>query len=594
MQSKGKLRIGNDWNAITIIALSQDNPLKAVAEFVENSIDAGARNVVITRGKERGQPYLRVVDDGEGILRDAEGAPDFKYVATHICDSIKKHLRSRGVEGIQGEFGIGLLSFWTVGEELTLTAAGEDGQTYQMRMKKGSPEYSVCTARRLFPARGTELTLKPLLPGLRQLSGDKIQWYLASELRDRIRQSGVYIKIVDRTARKEFKVQPRKFTGRLLQNLPAVKTSYGDLYIELYLADPEPERSVALYRAGTRVLKAITQLEALQHPPWTSDYLEGILDAPFLTLTPGSRTGIIQDEAFASFCTALEPLERELLSRIEEQQRAEHERASRQILKAIQKAFREALLALPPEEYDWFQVHAARKVAGDGEGLSSGVAVPEGSAESAIEEEGEKQGQRRFFEYPGPLFSVRISPASCVVQVEDHKDFRAVARDRNGRLVEENVRFEWEIKEGEGRLENPDGEIVTFIAPAEPGLARIQIRAIQGQVSCEGEAVCTVAKSLIEQKKTPASERQGLPGYTYERAPGQLWRSRYDEERNLIVINNGHRDFVFASRTKALKLRYIARLFAKEMVYRNFPGLASDQLLERMIELSLYTEEHLR
>jgi hypothetical protein len=27
----GKLRIGNDWNVITIIALSQQNPLKAVA-----------------------------------------------------------------------------------------------------------------------------------------------------------------------------------------------------------------------------------------------------------------------------------------------------------------------------------------------------------------------------------------------------------------------------------------------------------------------------------------------------------------------------------------------------------------------------------
>ena len=37
----GKLRIANHWNAISIIASSQANPLKAVAEFVENSIDAG-------------------------------------------------------------------------------------------------------------------------------------------------------------------------------------------------------------------------------------------------------------------------------------------------------------------------------------------------------------------------------------------------------------------------------------------------------------------------------------------------------------------------------------------------------------------------
>ena len=41
----------------------------------------------------------------------------------------------------------------------------------------------------------------------------------------------------------------------------------------------------------------------------------------------------------------------------------------------------------------------------------------------------------------------------------------------------------------------------------------------------------------------------------------------------LIVINNGHRDFVYASKSKALKLRYICRLFAKELVFKNFPGL---------------------
>ena len=55
-ESVGKLRIGDHWNAISIIALSQSNPLKAVAEFVENSIDAGARKITITRGKEQGTP----------------------------------------------------------------------------------------------------------------------------------------------------------------------------------------------------------------------------------------------------------------------------------------------------------------------------------------------------------------------------------------------------------------------------------------------------------------------------------------------------------------------------------------------------------
>ena len=79
----------------------------------------------------------------------------------------------------------------------------------------------------------------------------------------------------------------------------------------------------------------------------------------------------------------------------------------------------------------------------------------------------------------------------------------------------------------------------------------------------------------------------------FEHAAGESWRSRFDAARNLILVNNGHRDFVFASRSKALKLRYLVRLYAKELIMRNFAGMPTEQLLDRMIELSLRTEEHL-
>ncbi len=73
----------------------------------------------------------------------------------------------------------------------------------------------------------------------------------------------------------------------------------------------------------------------------------------------------------------------------------------------------------------------------------------------------------------------------------------------------------------------------------------------------------------------------------------ELWRSRYHKSVNLIVINNGHKDFVFAGKNKACKIRYICRLYIKELVLENFPGLSVEQLLERMVELTLYTEENL-
>ncbi|HKN08739.1 MAG TPA: ATP-binding protein, partial [Pseudomonadota bacterium] len=203
-RASGKLRIGDHWNAITIIALSQSNPLKAVAELVENSIDAGAKTIVITRGKEKGQHYLRVKDDGEGVRRNVDGEPDFHYVATHVCDSIKRRLKAQGRQGLQGEFGIGLLSFWTLGEDLLLTSAGDDGRAWQMHLSKGDPSYRITPRPALFAEAGTEVLIRGILPGIKNFSGEKIQWYLASELRDRIRHSGVAIRVVDRAARAEF------------------------------------------------------------------------------------------------------------------------------------------------------------------------------------------------------------------------------------------------------------------------------------------------------------------------------------------------------------------------------------------------------
>jgi len=107
-RAAGKLRIGDDWNAIRIIALSQSNPLKAIAEFVENSIDAHAAAIVITRGREQGAHYLSIKDDGDGVPRDDEGLPNFKYVATHICDSIKRQLKTGRVALLFGSERYGL------------------------------------------------------------------------------------------------------------------------------------------------------------------------------------------------------------------------------------------------------------------------------------------------------------------------------------------------------------------------------------------------------------------------------------------------------------------------------------------------------
>jgi hypothetical protein len=598
---EGKLRIGDDWNAIRIIALSQSNPLKAIAEFVENSIDAHARTITITRGRDHGAHYLSIKDDGDGVPRDDDGLPNFKYVATHICDSIKRRLKSEGHgKGLQGEFGIGLLSFWTVGESLTMTSAGADQRAYQMTMRKGDSRYSVTLRRVLFAERGTELKIAPLLEGIRTLSGEKIQWFLASELRDRLRDAQVRVTVIDKLARKQYEVEPRAYEGRLLHQLPPVRTPFGDAYAELYLSEPAESCRVALTRAGTRVIEDLATLPGLGKAPWSTRYLQGLIDAPFLSLTPGTRSGVIHDERFAALVEALEPVGDSVNAVIEAQMLAEEEQASLQSLRAIQRAFREAMLALPPEEYDWFDVQArvngerarrgpGREGAGDGDDFE-GAGDTLGMAEVAPG----PASQRQFFDYAGPLFGVVVSPSASTVPVGERRRFRALVRDRSRRRVTDDLLFAWEIVEGDGSIDRAADQEIEFAAPPTPGLVRLRVTATQREVQCSGEALITVTDSLDFSTSPAVANTRGLPGYTFERAAGALWRSRFDGERNVIVVNNGHRDFVFATRSRALQLRYLVRLYVKELVLKNFPGVSAEQLLERMIELSLYAEEKLK
>jgi hypothetical protein len=597
-KDSGKLRIGDDWNAIRIIALSQSNPLKAIAEFVENSIDAHAKTITITRGKEHGAHYLAIKDDGDGVPRDDDGLPDFKYVATHICDSIKRRLKADGNgSGLQGEFGIGLLSFWTVGDMLTMTSTGTDQKAYQMTMSKGDSRYEVSPKRLLFAEKGTELKISPLLEGIRTLSGEKIQWYLASELRDRIRDSQARVTVIDKLARKQYEVEPRQFEGRLLHQLPAIRTAFGDAYAELYLAEPTDTARVALTRVGTRVIEDLSTLPGLEHAPWVSRYVQGLIDVPFLNLTPGTRNGIIQDERYAAFIDALAPLEAHVKGLIEEQQRAEEEQASQQSLKTIQKAFHEAMLALPREEYDWFDIQGrARQEGGAG---ASGGGVPAGTEWvepllGVAEPSPRDSPQREFFEYAGALFGVVVSPAASTTSLNDTRKLKALPRDRSRRRVVDDLTFSWTLVDGAGTLSGVADQEVEYQAPGIPGLTRVRVSVTQREVTASADALITVTDSLEPSCNPAAVNSRGLPGYTFERAAGELWRCRFDVDRNIIVVNSGHRDFVFATRNRALQLRYLVRLYVKELVLKNFAGLPADQLLERMIELSLYAEEKLK
>ena len=256
------------------------------------------------------------------------------------------------------------------------------------------------------------------------------------------------------------------------------------------------------------------------------------------------------------------------------------------------------MLVLPREEYDWFEIQARSPQTGGAGPENQGVEAP-GSGmernETGVREPSESESaQRQFFDFAGPLHSVLISPSISTVAVNTNRRFRALPRDRSRRRVEQDLLFAWQITEGSGLLSSVSDQEVSFQAPASPELVQLSVTVSQNGVHCTAEALITVTDTLGAGVGASTVNARGLPGYTFERAAGELWRSRFDAERNLIIVNSGHRDFVFATRSRALQLRYIVRLYVKELVLRNFAGVSAEQLAERMIELSLYVEDKLK
>ena len=342
-----------------------------------------------------------------------------------------------------------------------------------MHLRKGEPSYRITQRPALFPEPGTDVLIKGILPGIKNFSGEKIQWYLASELRDRIRHSGVSIRVVDRTARAEFKVEPRQFEGRLLHELDGAlprKAKSMRSSICMRIRRPTRCRSIVPVRACSRTS---AELEAFARMPWTSGYVQGIIDAPYLNLTPGTRLGVIHDAALARLIEELAPLE----ARLGEDHRgpaagrgrAREPRcaalgAGRAQGGAAGAAGRGVRLVRPASR--------RRQAAAENARAKRRLAKPAASAEQSVPMDVDAYGEGR--RASTPVLRIRGSAVfgGHLADVERHRGRRhaGAARDRARpratlRGPGPRVRV-WTILEGEGTLEPIDGEIATFRAAA--------------------------------------------------------------------------------------------------------------------------------
>ena len=616
----GTLRIGDQWNAINIIAHSQTHPLKAICELTENAIDAGATQVHILRRRHKGDVYLEVTDNGRGVRPDDAGNPDFLRIATHLCDSMKRHLDARERAGVHGEFGIGLLSFWSLGTGLKMIAGGPGGSLHELELTRGGRTYPIRPVRGQLPTGGTRVVVGPLLEATKKLvTGEKVARYLSAELRDRIRPTGVKIHVVDRVSRSEQVVTPREFDGERLELPRRCQTPRGDLQIELYLRcdSSQPDAGISLCKDGTRVLRDIGELLPFQHAPWNDGRLEGLLDFEPLTLAPGTRSGIVADEAFDDLIAAAAALEPEILAALEQREQAETDRASKQILKQVHKAFVTALAGLPSAEYIFFDIPKAAPGLEHRGGLR-GEPLP-GDPGSVIRAAGTSPSDASAPLLPldpGPLHAVRITPRQPRRLPGGECQLTAVACDALGLVIADGVQCAWRVVEGAGRLDGDPDAATCRVTAEGVGMVTVEVVASEATVRHAGAAADAwgavagavdtgeragreisdrVTVKVLEDGAADGNDpgSRGLPSYRLEPEHGQPWRSRYDARANEIIINSSHRDFLSSKASVGKHRRYIGKLYAKEVVLSNFPHESPAQALERLIEVTLRTEDAL-
>ena len=595
---QGHLRLGDEWKAITVIARSQPNPLKAVAELVENAIDAQADRVVIVRGKRGNASFLSVVDNGNGLRLDPEGEPDFNHVATHICDSLKQELPAPERQRVQGEFGIGLLGFWTLGQSLHMVARNAAGEAREMVMHEGEQSYSVGRPVQpdLLESRGVEVTVTQLHPTTRHLlTGEKIRRFLSVELRDRIRQHQVRVEIQDRMARKDLLVIPHRFEGERVARVQKIAVpGHGFARVELYYnatrndalrnapRNPSggravPDRTVAedspsdrgrhrvwLARNGTRVVDDIGRVPGCERTPWTLDVFEGVVDFPALTPAPGSRHGVVQDAAYAALVKELDAVADDLEDLLARRTREVPAEMSREVAREVRRVLTDALQKVPVDDYEAFRsepdprqaeplVEAARKEAGfdAGEGL---------------------QG--------GPLHHARVQPTHVHVPAGRERSVCLVAEDEHGRPAGGELSCSWKVLDGPAAISRTDEHRAWFQGEA-PGKIRAEARVTDGERS-----LTVLFNGTVVEPGRSAERPRSLPSYELVPDSHAAWRSRFAPERNAILINSRHPDYEWSQTDSKSQLRYLTMLYCKELVVHSFTDASPVDLLDRFVELS--------
>ena len=260
-------------------------------------------------------------------------------------------------------------------------------------------------------------------------------------------------------------------------------------------------------------------------------------------------------------------LENELQVILNSLELAEAEKASVQISRDVRKAFANALSELPQTDYLWFDVEVADGKQGEPGASNKAEGMP-------INQKEKPSAMPSFLDVlPGEPARATLSPKFLSMLPGESHLLRIRVYDSKNIEIEGNIHVQWSVKFGGGTINMHLFETqAIFQAPAEPGNVIISAAISCGQWRSEIE--CKIKILSPDESGRGVSVGKGLPNYRLAPDVSGNWRSRYLPLKNCIEINSMHRDFTLSKASFATHRKYIAKLYAKEIVLLNFPGIS--------------------
>ena len=524
-----RLRIGNLAKAVLVTGQAYQDPKDALNEFVSNAADEyvqgerrGERIRVVLRRKGR-NPVIAVDDQGRGMDPDR-----LREVARNLFESTKV-----GDDRTLGEKAIGLLGFQQLGGRCEIVSRAADSEeTWSLTLARGQADATLARERRRARTEpGTTVYLSQLDPEvLRMLTQRKVVDYLRRRRGPALARGDYEIEVVE--GRSVELVTPEEPDGIRLA-IPARPTLWGRIEFALYVAaDVDTSRHLAVVgRAGTTIIDDLTELEELDHAPWTSGQLSGQVVFEALQQSAGRRAVLRDRDAFPVFRDALAAVESTVTKALERVRQEVDEATADRMSDTVRKLFGRVLKELADMENPMRTPLGSEAGTGalplNGHGPGKGAPADDGSGT-------EGNGADGGAATGGP---------------EDTADPR---------------------REGDDRNDEPTPDI--------------------GDLAPDGGG--DRPSGATDPVRPQANRSRHLPTLVADPEPGP-GRSRFDPGEGTVLYNDRHSDYLMVKDDEPSLLDYLATLVAKEYVVYNNPLSPADELAEEMVRMLVRVRRHL-